>query len=945
MKILEPVVNLIGQLSFRNKLRITALAFGLPLLGLAFVMLNELNSRVAALEMERAALAIQLPAQRLLAHLHLYTGARQGVQEGGIDLDSTAQLHRDAALAAVDALAAAFAEHKLQHASGYSGTAWFGRWPQLRQQVQIADTEALSGMVTTLRDELDKLNEATGLLIDGDASSSRLLDVITGHYAALVHTNGMAARLGTVTLVKQSVRGSRRNELTLLRGNFNALVQWSMETLQKVAKDQPDLTTSLESASSRMNAAYLGIQEMMTIKMLETTDYDLAPAAFIGMTAKSFEETLGIGATLIEAADTLLANRLIALQTQRDIVMALVALGFGLVMMGFIAAYISIMRGLNGLSDAVNTMASGDLGARVDVSSRDELGDVGKQFNRMAENLAERTAQLHEKTNDIQNMLHNMPQGILTIVEGGFVHPEYSDYLRTIFETDQIAGESFMPFVFGNSSLGTDTLSQIGTVVSSCIGEDRMNYDLNAHLLATAVELRMPDGRTKYLELGWSPICDDNDQMEKIMVCVRDVTELRQLEAEAAHQRRELLMIGQILAVSQEKFHEFVDSARNFLDENESLLHATQSKSPDLLNQLFRNMHTIKGNARTYNLLYLTNVVHEAEQAYDALRKDVQLAFNAQQLLEQLQTVRESLEEYASINEIKLGRKGPGRRGSAEKYHMVPHQTIDQMLHGLGALDVRAAHKETLVALLEQMKLELQLIGTAPIGVALAGIFDSLPSLAAELGKAPPQLALHDNGIHVRNQASDLLRNVFMHLYRNSMDHGIETPTDRLAAGKAAVGRIELHAAIESGQLRLRLYDDGKGLALSRIRSKALEKGLIDVTAPPADETVAQLIFAAGFSTASAVTEVSGRGVGMDAVRSFITREGGDIALVFTDTQTGADYRAFETIITLPEKFAVQTPRTAPTSRPGTPPHANRETQSHGLIDTLLHLPGKLVSA
>lgn len=939
MKILEPVVKFIGHLSFRNKLRITAIAFGLPLLGFALVLLYELNARVAALEEERAALALQVPAQALLARLHLQTAAALGLQEGATELEPVVQQQRTQALAATDAFVRTFSEFKPVGAKLQR----FGDLAQLRQTIETGSPEALAGTIVQLRDALDKLNETTGLLIDGDATSSRLLDVITGHYAALVHTNGMASRLGTVALVKKSVRGSRRSELTLLRGNFDALVQWSMDALQKVARDRPDLAVALESASSQMNPAFMTVQEMMTIKMLDTTDYDLAPEAFIGMTAKAFDETMAVGGALVGTADSLLQERLVALQNQRNLVMATVALGLALIMMGFIAAYISIMRGLNGLSDAVTTMAAGNLGARVDVITRDELGDVGKQFNQMAEKLAERTAELHEKTNDIQNMLHNMPQGILTITVGGSIHPEYSDYLKTIFETEDIAGQSFMSFMFGRSNLGTDLLDQIGTVVGSCIGEDRMNYDMNAHLLADTLDVKMADGRIKHLELVWSPICSETDEIEKIMVCVRDVTELRELEAEAAHQRRELQMIGQILAVSQEKFHEFVDSARNFLDENEALLNDAPDRSPDLLAQLFRNMHTIKGNARTYDLLYLTNLVHEAEQAYDELRKNAGRRFEREALLVQLYSVKEILDEYAHLNEVTLGRKGPGRRGSADKYHMVPHPTIDRMLAGLISIDLRAAHKETLVAMLEEQKAELQLIGTLPVGEVLAGVFDSLPSLAAELGKAAPQLLVFDNSIHIRNQATDLLRNVFMHLYRNSMDHGIELPAERQAAGKAAAGSIRLDVMIRTGQLRLELRDDGRGLALARIRAKAIEKGLIDAGANTPDEQIAQLIFASGFSTATAVTEVSGRGVGMDAVRNFILREGGDIVLSFTDNKQGGEFRSFVTTMTLPDKFAVQgivrTPAGQPRHQAGAP------DQSPGLIESLLHLPGKLATA
>jgi hypothetical protein len=158
--------------------------------------------------------------------------------------------------------------------------------------------------------------------------------------------------------------------------------------------------------------------------------------------------------------------------------------------------------------------------------------------------------------------------------------------------------------------------------------------------------------------------------------------------------------------------------------------------------------------------LHLTNIVHEAEQAYDELRNNSETPFDKHALLAQLQDVLGNIEEYASLNDAKLGRKGPGRRGSAEKYVMVQRTHVDQMIAELGAYDLQAARQETLAALLSQIKLDLKLIGTEPIQNILGGVFESLPSLAKELGKEPPQLEIADHGIQIRNQVTDLLRNV-----------------------------------------------------------------------------------------------------------------------------------------------------------------------------------------
>jgi chemotaxis protein histidine kinase CheA len=382
------------------------------------------------------------------------------------------------------------------------------------------------------------------------------------------------------------------------------------------------------------------------------------------------------------------------------------------------------------------------------------------------------------------------------------------------------------------------------------------------------------------------------------------VTELKQLAAEAGQQKRELEIIGQILSVNQEKFHEFIDSASQFLAENERLIKNAGAKKPDVIGQLFRNMHTIKGNARTYGLLHLTNIVHEAEQTYDDLRNNPHSEWDEERLMAELGDTYAMIEEYARINEIKLGRKGPGRRGGVEKYLMVQKRHIHEVLEILGTAD--ADDVPSLRAANQRAQNELMLIGTERIQEILVGVLDSLPSLAKELGKESPEIAISDNGNVVRTQISDLLKNVFMHLYRNSLDHGLEPAAERLAQGKRPAGRIELELALGDGQLWFKLRDDGRGLAVAALRKKAIEKGLIPAQDSSSSEDIAQLIFAAGFSTAETVTEISGRGVGMDAVKDFVQREGGSIEIRFLNPHADADFRPFETVIGLPDKFAMR---------------------------------------
>lgn len=570
--------------------------------------------------------------------------------------------------------------------------------------------------------------------------------------------------------------------------------------------------------------------------------------------------------------------------------------------------YRQITRPLTRMQAEMSEIAtSQDFTRRVPVGRMDEIGHSVVAFNQMIEKIQENAALLKQKTADIQAMLQNMQQGILTVVEGGVVHEEYSVYLESIFETQEIAGRKFMELIFADTSLGADALSQVDAAVDACLGQDIINFAFNQHLLASEVEKRMPDGRVKTLDLSWSAITDESDTILRLMLCVRDVTELRKLAAEASEQRRNLEMIGEILAVSQEKFQHFIDSSTTFVHENERIIRQYSQADSAAIAALFRNMHTIKGNARTYNLQHLTNVVHETEQTYHALREpDSEHTWDQDWLMEELTRVREAIENYARINEVKLGRKGHKGDGVSGNTMQAAPDVMAGIQESLRLLErVNPGNLDELVAMRDSIYEQLRLLGSETVDALLSGALQSLPSLAQELGKEPVAVRIDDNGYRVRTEARGILQNVFMHLLRNSIDHGIEPAAERIAHGKPAAGTIDIEVGVDQGMLQITLCDDGRGLALDRIRSIAAERGWIGAGQPASDEDIAQCIFRPGFSTADKVTAVSGRGVGMDAVQEFLKREHGRIELRFTDDNKGAAFRQFQTVVCLPERLAV----------------------------------------
>jgi len=167
-----------------------------------------------------------------------------------------------------------------------------------------------------------------------------------------------------------------------------------------------------------------------------------------------------------------------------------------------------------------------------------------------------------------------------------------------------------------------------------------------------------------------------------------------------------------------------------------------------------------------------------------------------------------------------------------------------------------------------------------PIGNAWAKLPRIVRDLCLDAGKKI-DLVQRGEGTELDRQVLELIKDPLTHMIRNSADHGIEDPATRLGAGKPETGTILLEAYHESGHIFIRIADDGRGLNVERIRQKALANGLVTEAelAGLSEKQILQFIFRPGFSTAEKVTSVSGRGVGMDVVRTNIERIGGTIEM------------------------------------------------------------------
>lgn len=345
------------------------------------------------------------------------------------------------------------------------------------------------------------------------------------------------------------------------------------------------------------------------------------------------------------------------------------------------------------------------------------------------------------------------------------------------------------------------------------------------------------------------------------------------------------------------------------------------SASRELLNDVFRVAHSIKGNASALGLDDLAKMAHAVEDLLEVYRgKGGLLARSVVTLLlkvvdefrilvpeaiagkQGLTAVQENLLGQIA-EEVKRGAaQAPGKQGSTEREAPKGAQKgeaagtagrtlradigkLDQMLNLTGEIVVAqgrmrnmleqlsAAHRSEVLEVnqeIERLYMELQRevmsIRMVPIDPTFRQLRRSVRDISAAHGKVV-RLETTGGEVELDTTVLEHLRDPLLHMVRNALDHGIEMPDVREKRGKDRCGVLKLSAFHSSGRIVIRIADDGAGFNRTKIQEKARRMGLIAEGARLADQEIQQLVFEAGFSTAQKVTDLSGRGVGLDVVK------------------------------------------------------------------------------
>lgn len=504
---------------------------------------------------------------------------------------------------------------------------------------------------------------------------------------------------------------------------------------------------------------------------------------------------------------------------------------------------------------------------------------------------------VEEQTRDIKSIMQHIRLGIFTISgEQASIGRDYSQHLENLLADQNLTDRSALPLLFHKSGLTQDAQHQVASALVAAAGEPSINFDLNADVYPRQMLWQHPTLGERIYDLSWNPIITDEDRIDKILVTVGDVTDLKNMEKQTRELQSELKIVAEILNVRDEDFRRFVKISRSFLDQNSTLVDAADPgiRDAETLKVIFMNLHTLKGVARSLEFRQLSDMIHTMEQFYSRLAKQDGETWEPDQIRQDMRALSTHIAEYEAIAQSKLGRL----LDESARLILPAPQALESFSSLAAMLNTADADR---IKQIEPLMEALQKTLFVSLRDTFQDIFHYTRALAKDLEKPEPAVFLDIPALQISTKTDELLRNAFLHLLRNAMDHGIERPKDRLLAGKAAAGLIHLRMENTGEFMQLLLSDDGHGLNVRRLKQLGVQCGLWAADAPVSWQTVAELIFAAGVSTAQTVTGLSGRGIGMPAVKRFMEELGGSTGIDLQEKEPDAEgYIPFHLIIQLP---------------------------------------------
>lgn len=543
---------------------------------------------------------------------------------------------------------------------------------------------------------------------------------------------------------------------------------------------------------------------------------------------------------------------------------------------------------------------------------REMLAAERDRKEQLARMVAERTAELVQanealqQTNldldhsrqEIAEILANIRQAIMTIDERFRIGRESSSFCDEVFASGDLAGCSFPDLMLAGEDQ-RQKRRELEEWLKLAFHSPTLDWGTVKTLVQREFQFRRDDGQLRELVVDWQPIREEG-YVKRIMVIADDLTEKRALErslhAKQDEMQESIEHLAELARADPEMYELLFLEAHEIIEEATAALEGMLQTSDRtaVIAKMYRGMHTLKGNAMSAGLLRIAAKAHWVEDAFAALRDSAQdltptLIGETEERVKELSGLLGRIEKMA--NKVLSQKSSPSDlgqvRGGDRPFKLeIDPQRLEQLLAWIQAhaQDVSTGQG------LHELMVQVRTLGLVPMRRLYQRFPKMIEDLGDKLGKSINPVCLQGDDVALHPSVFNKLASVMVHLVRNALDHGVEPPEVRIKSGKPAYATVSVTSALLQERVRIEISDDGRGIDAQALRQRAIRSGTIGQDDDPSDDKALELIFMPGFSTAQQTTDISGRGVGMDVVRSSVEELGGSVTIE-TEVGRGTTFR------------------------------------------------------
>lgn len=719
-------------------------------------------------------------------------------------------------------------------------------WRALRDDAGLPEglqRVAYSGLLASLEALISHTSDAAGLTLDAELDTYYMLHAASEALPSLSSPLMTAALQFGETLSPEARAVQTGFLVRLIRTRAVATVDHDVRTsLGADAANHgaaPQTAPRMRSTMRRFHAALDPfLDQLDRLGRGDALPDDDLPDIMRRGSVDSLHATEALWVAALDTADVMLDARVRDLSAARLRSVLVAAVSLLVASLTAAATLAQFMREIGRLARATTRVAEGDLAVSLPATGRDELDAVARNFNRMVDAVRARDAalsahsdaleaQVAQETAAIRQMLDAMHEGLLMCALDGSLLDERSRRVEEMFGRPA-DGAALWDYLAGDDA----ALRAALRVGFEAIAEDALPFALNAEQMPQRIAR---GDRTVAMEYRQVFVGDD---FSRVLVIARDITD-ELARQNAAERQRELPAVTGHAVRNRRGFERFLAECASLLDD---------VGGGDELAARRRALHTLKGNAATYGLRGLAARCHRLED---------QVALDPSALTPAaVDALRATWERGVAPVRDLLGEM----RGDQLQLDAVEHSefVVAMVAHGVDESLVERARgwrHETLEQTLEPFVGHVEWV-------------------ASRLGKGV-RVTVSAAGVRVTDESLRPFLASLVHVFRNAVVHGIESPAEREAAGKDPDGALRVEAWRDAAALHLTVSDDGAGIDWEALRARALALGL-----PAADRAdLERALFADSVTTLKHTSDLAGRGVGMSALRACCVSLGGTISV------------------------------------------------------------------